>query len=215
MAGTYRFIAAYSGDANNSAVTSGCNDANESVLVTPAAPAIITHASATVSAGGAIADTATLSGGVNPTGTITFTLFGPNDATCAHAAVFTSVKAVSGDGDYTSASFVANAVGTYRWVAVYSGDANNAGVTSACNAANESVVVTKAPPAIVTVASASTPVGGIHNRHRHARRAPSTRPGRSPSTCSAPMTPRAPTRRRSPPPRRSAPTATTPPIPSP
>ncbi len=158
--GTYRWIAAYSGDANNVAVTSGCNDANESVVVTPAAPAIVTHASATVAAGGAIADTATLSGGTNPTGTITFTLFGPNNAACTGAPIFTSVKTVAGNGDYTSGSFTANAVGTYQFVAVYSGDTNNAGATSACGAANESVVVTPAAPVIVTVASAPVPVGG-------------------------------------------------------
>ncbi|MDQ1421998.1 MAG: hypothetical protein QOJ52_3960, partial [Acidimicrobiaceae bacterium] len=158
--GTYRWIAAYSGDANNAAVTSGCNDANESVVVTPAAPAIVTHASATVAAGGTIADTATLSGGTNPTGTITFTLFGPNNAACTGAPIFTSTKTVTGNGDYTSSPFTANAVGTYQFVAVYSGDANNAGATSACGAANESVVVTPAAPAIVTVASAPVAVGG-------------------------------------------------------
>ncbi len=158
--GTYRWVAAYSGDANNTAVTSGCNDANESVVVTPAAPAIVTHASAAVLAGGAIADTATLSGGVSPTGTITFTLFGPNNAACTGAPIFTSTKTVAGNGNYTSDSFTTNAVGTYQFVASYSGDANNSAAVSACGAANESVVVTKTAPAIVTVASAPVPVGG-------------------------------------------------------
>ncbi len=160
-AGTYEFEASYSGDANNVAVVSGCGAANESVVVIPAVPAIVTHASASVAAGGMIADTATLSGGASPTGTITFTLFGPNNATCTGAAIFTSTVAVTGNGNYTSTpSFTANLVGTYQFVAVYSGDGNNTSATSACGAANESVVVTKTAPAIVTVASAPVPVGG-------------------------------------------------------
>ena len=160
VAGTYRFVDNYSGDANNAAVTTSCNAANESVVVGPSSPAIVTAASGTVHAGGTISDTASLSGGVNPTGTITFTLFGPNNATCTGTAIFTSAVAVAGNGSYPSGSFTTVAVGTYRWVAVYSGDTNNTGVTSGCNAANENVVVTPAVPAIATQASAPVTVGG-------------------------------------------------------
>ena len=160
-AGVYRFVAAYSGDANNTAVTTGCNDANESVIVTKAPPAIVTHASAPVAAGGTISDVATLSGGVNPTGTIRFTVFGPNDATCSRAAIFTSTRPVSsGNGNYSSAPFTVTMAGTYRFIAAYSGDANNVAVATTCNDANESVVVSPATPAIVTNASATVPVGG-------------------------------------------------------
>ena len=160
LAGTYRFVAAYSGDANNVAVTTLCNDPNESVVVAPANPAIVTTASASVPVGGTISDTAVLSGGVNPTGTITFTLFGPNNSTCTGTAIFTSTATVTGNGSYPSGPFTTTAPGTYRFVAVYSGDANNASVTSPCNAPNESVVVTQATPAIVTTASSSVPAGG-------------------------------------------------------
>ena len=164
VAGTYRFIAAYSGDANNVAVATTCNDANESVVVSPATPAIVTNASATVPAGGPISDSATLSGGVNPTGTITFTVFGPNDATCTAAPAFTSIVAVtSGNGTYPSGPFVTTAAGTYRFIAAYSGDANNVAVTTLCNDPNESVVVGPANPTLVTAASASVPVGGTVN----------------------------------------------------
>ena len=51
------------------------------ITVNPALPAIATVASAGVLAGNAIHDTATLSAGVNPTGTITFNLYGPSDET--------------------------------------------------------------------------------------------------------------------------------------
>ena len=80
--GTYNWVVTYSGDANNAAFTSGCGDAGEVSTVTQAVPTITTVASPTVPAGGTISDTGTLAGGVNPTGTITFTVYGPNNATC-------------------------------------------------------------------------------------------------------------------------------------
>src|SRR3989442_1217059 len=160
VAGTYRWTASYSGDANNNIAATSCNDANESVVVTKASPAITTTASASVAAGGSISDTAHLVSGTNPTGTITFNLYGPDDATCGGALIFTNTVAVSGNGDYTSASFTANVAGTYRWTASYSGDANTNIAATSCNDANETVVVTKASPAITTTASASVAAGG-------------------------------------------------------
>ncbi|HEX2054381.1 MAG TPA: Ig-like domain repeat protein [Actinomycetota bacterium] len=148
--GAYRWVAVYSGDANNASVTSPCNAPNETVLVQQAGPTIVTQASPATTVGNPVTDTATLTGGVNPTGTITFTLFGPDDATCAGPPVFTDTVPVNGNGDYTSDPFTPTAPGTYRWVAAYSGDANNLGATSPCNAANESVTVSEAQPAIVT-----------------------------------------------------------------
>ena len=139
--GTYRWIASYSGDANNEAVSGECNDANESVDVNMASPSITTTASADIKLGGALTDTAHLTGGFNPTGTITFNLYGPNNATCAGAAVFTSTVDVSGNGNYTSGSFTPSAIGIYRWIASYSGDLNNSPVSGACNDENETVSV--------------------------------------------------------------------------
>jgi len=102
---------------------------------------LTTQASAAVQLGGHIHDTATLSGGVAPTGTITFQSFGPNDASCTGAAAFTSMLSVAGNGSYVSADFAPASVGTYRWIATYSGDAANAASATACNDANESVTV--------------------------------------------------------------------------
>src|SRR5438309_570707 len=158
--GTYRWTASYSGDANNNIAATSCNDANESVIVTKASPAITTTASASVAAGGSISDTAHLVSGTNPTGTITFNLYGPDNATCGGTAIFSSTVPVSGNGDYTSASYTANQAGTYRWVASYSGDSNNNSAATACNDANESVVVTKKTPTLTTTASASVLAGG-------------------------------------------------------
>src|SRR3989442_15532330 len=70
---------------------SACADAAEAVVVTKASPALSTTASGSVVAGGSVKDVAHLTLGTNPTGTITFTLYGPNDATCTVVA-FTDTK---------------------------------------------------------------------------------------------------------------------------
>ena len=141
---TGRALASAAGDvtlAGGNAV-GGCSAAGVGL----AAAAVSTVASPTVELGGTIRDTATLTGGgigaAAPTGTITFTLFGPNNATCAGAAIFTSTVPVNGNGTYISTSFTPLAIGTYRWIANYSGDANNAATANICNAPNESVLVT-------------------------------------------------------------------------
>jgi lysophospholipase L1-like esterase len=112
---------------------------------------VSTTASGAVTVGGTINDAATLSGGVGPTGTITFQLFGPDNATCAGTPAFTSTRTVTGNGAYTSDSFSTSASGTYRWVAAYSGDANNNDVVTGCSDPAESVVVNAAAvsPAVV------------------------------------------------------------------
>ena len=105
-----------------------------------------------------------MSGGAAPTGSITFRLYGPNDATCTTAMFTSNAIAVNGNGTYTSApGFTTMAAGTYRWRAFYSGDANNAAVSEACNAANESADITQAPttPTIVTAASAGGAIGTV------------------------------------------------------
>ena len=131
LPGTYRWRASYSGDANNAPVSAACNAPNENANITQerAVPEIATTASAGGPLGTALTDTATLSGGTTPTGSIIFRLYGPNDATCANPAIFTSnAIAVNGNGSYTSAPpFTPTAPGTYRWRAFYTGDEVNNG----------------------------------------------------------------------------------------
>jgi hypothetical protein len=162
LAGLYRWIASYSGDANNNAVSGACNDANESVTVTPGTPSMSTTASGTIKLGGTVTDTATLLSGISPTGSITFRLYGPDDATCSNAPVFTSSAVpVNGNGSYVSApAYQPTAIGTYRWIASYTGDANNNPITGACNDVGESVVVNQATPSITTQASPNVVIGG-------------------------------------------------------
>ncbi len=119
-----------------------------------AVPTLSTSATASVGVGGTISDTATLSGGSAPTGTVTFTVFGPGDATCASAPVFTVPVTVAGGA--ATATITPGAVGVYRWIASYGGDGGNAAVAGACNDANESSNVTQVTP---TVSSTGSPHG--------------------------------------------------------
>ena len=149
-AGTYHWIATYSGDAKNLGSAGACGDAGENDTVNKVNPTIATTASGTVIVGADVSDTATVSGGLNPTGTVTFNLYGPNDATCANDPIFTSANRPLSGGSATSAAFTTSQVGTYRWIATYNGDANNNAVSGACNDSGESVVVNPASPSITT-----------------------------------------------------------------
>ncbi|MEU8074374.1 hypothetical protein AB0B31_02920 [Catellatospora citrea] len=146
--GTYRWRAEYSGDANNAPVTTACNEANESVVVraVPVTPTLVTDASRDTFVGKQVFDTATLSGGTDPTGTITFTLYGPGDATCSRTPVFTSTITINGNGAYESERFRPSQPGTYQWVAAYSGDSDNRAVSTRCGDPAEQVVVRKKAP---------------------------------------------------------------------
>ena len=168
--GTYRWIASYSGDPPNTLGVSGaCNDDNEASVISPVQPAITTTAlSGPVTLGGVIYDDAHLTGtalqedGTTPAGgTITFNLYGPNDTDCSGPIVFTDDVDVSGDDTYCSAEFTPIEVGTYRWIASYSGDPpNTLGVSGACNDDNEASVISPVQPAITTEAmSGPVPLG--------------------------------------------------------
>ena len=125
-------------------------------MITQATPTIAT----TPSAGGpvgstGISDTATVSGGFNPTGNVTFNLFAPGDTSCT-GTPRSSTNPLNA-GSATSSTFPSTAVGTYHWTATYNGDTNNAPVSSPCTA--EPVVITQATPTIATTPSAGGPVG--------------------------------------------------------
>jgi hypothetical protein len=110
----------------------------ECFIVTPVTPTLTTQASGPVALGSPISDTATLKGTanqpgtpvINPTtpgaladGTITITAFGPGN--CTTVAFGPTTIAVSGDGTYGPVSFTPSAVGTYTFVASYSGNLPN------------------------------------------------------------------------------------------
>jgi uncharacterized repeat protein (TIGR01451 family) len=134
--GTYVWVDSFSGSTgdNNPIPNTSCSDSNETVVITKATPAISTQAQATATIGVSISDTATLAGGLTPTGQITFTLYGPNDPTCSNSPVTTLTATAAGDGSYGSGPYTPSSLGTYEWAASYAGDANNAMVTSSCQA---------------------------------------------------------------------------------
>jgi hypothetical protein len=110
------------------------------LAIRPAAtPTISTLASPSVPAGGLISDSSTLTGGFAPTGSVTFTLYGPGDATCANA-LWSTTAPVGASGVSHSGDVEAGAAGTYNWVAAYSGDLSNLPVSSECG--SEPVVIT-------------------------------------------------------------------------
>src|ERR1700731_4165936 len=80
------------GTVTSSADTNPDNDSSDvTTTVVNAAPTLTTQASsATTTVGNPIFDRATLSGGFNATGTISFFVYGPDDATCAGGATFNS-----------------------------------------------------------------------------------------------------------------------------
>ncbi len=156
--GTYYWTATYSGDANNNAITEVCGGTNESAVVVKASPSISTVASNTVVIGSAVSDGATLANGYNPTGTITFNLYGPNPTNCTGTPVFSDSENVSNAGA-ASGNFTPLTAGTYYWLASYSGDPNNNAITAVCGATTETVIVQKASPTISTSATATAVVG--------------------------------------------------------
>ncbi|MEY2495664.1 MAG: hypothetical protein QOJ45_2156 [Verrucomicrobiota bacterium] len=129
-------------DTSNSSIAG----TSTTIAVSQANPALSGTVSPTSgNVGSAFTDTAVLSGGVNSTGTITFTVHGPNPGNCA-TAIFTSVKTVAGNGTYTSDPFTGAAPGTYSFVARYSGDANNSPVSTVCAAASQTFTVNQPSP---------------------------------------------------------------------
>jgi Putative Ig domain len=151
-AGTWYWAASYGGDHNNVPVSSSCS--SEPVTVGTATPGLSTTPGSGGAVGSAVLnDSATLSGGLDPTGTVTFDLYAPSQSNCTGTADYTDTVTVSGDGDYsTSNAAAADSVGVWNWTASYSGDSNNSSASSSCG--SESVTVTGSGPTLSTTPSA-------------------------------------------------------------
>jgi hypothetical protein len=101
----------------------------------PAQPKIRTAGGGWVPLGGAISSGATLSGGRSPSGNITFKLYASlTDCNAGTTALFSDTVPVnSGNGWYPFYNtYAPTSVGTYYWIASYSGDSNNQAATGAC-----------------------------------------------------------------------------------
>ena len=153
-AGDYCWRAEYSGDAATGVPAStdptDATNRSECFQINPVTPTLTTTASADVTLGNPISDTATLTGTARQPGTdglgtggtinataatqaaaggsITWTAFGPNN--CTTVALAPTSRTVSGDGTYptaaqTAVSFTPTAIGTYTFVASYNGSSPN------------------------------------------------------------------------------------------
>ena len=174
-AGTYYWVASYTGDSNYNANTSSCPDSTEKVTVNPATPPVATVAqpstNGTAGVKMTVGDKATVTGNddVIPTGDgtttgVTFTLLASD---CTTVVIAASPLQKLTDNDTTPASATATfsttwtpqTAGTYYWVATYTGDANYNASTSACPDTKEAVSITAAPPAVVVQAISTPPTG--------------------------------------------------------
>ncbi len=155
LAGTYQWVATYGGDPNNNAATTTSGD--EPVIATTQSSFLTTSANpsdATLNSLGSptLLDTATLTGGFSPTGSITFTLYAPGGG-----SVDSETVTVNGNGNYTTPTgytlpTTGAVTGTYQWVASYSGDPNNNPSTSTLG--DEPVAV---DPATLTISTTTNP----------------------------------------------------------
>ncbi len=151
---TYQWQVSYSGDANNGVSTSLCG--SESLSVGKATPSITTALSAnSILVGNSVADTATITGGTTPTGTVTFSVF--SGSLCSGTVLTTKTVPLS-SGSAGPFSVIFNGTGTFNWQAVYSGDASNNIATSPCG--TETLTVGKASPTISESVSATTIIVG-------------------------------------------------------
>ena len=157
--GTYIFEVAYSGDARNIATVTRCEATSQGAAVALAVLTFSAPLPPPLSVGDPLVPTEVIAGG-NPTGTITFRVFGPHDRLCAGPPAFTSPAiAVIGAGAYRSPPFIPTAPGSYISVASYSGDADNAAQTTPCGAANQAVSVSRAIPTIAAPVTKQATVG--------------------------------------------------------
>ena len=114
-------------------------------------------------------------------GTVTFELFGPDNATCQAPAVFTSdpiaLTLDTWTGTAETTGFAPAQPGVYRWIATYSGDdvvPPNPAESTVCGDVLETQVV-QAQPAIIDARDERDPRRG-DLRHRHAHRPAKPRP---------------------------------------
>ncbi len=145
--GDYWWYASYSGDPSDPAAVSACGTQMAETVVR-ANPALTLNAPApngTVGLPLSAPLSAKLVGGVGETGTVTFSVYGPQASapdSCGSAGATVGSVAVQADGAYAPAgTFTPSAAGTYWWYASYSGDANNASAAAVCGAQMPRTVV--------------------------------------------------------------------------
>lgn len=134
-----------------------------------ATPTLKTRATASATLGRPISDTATLIGGDNPTGRVTFRAYA--NSSCSGAAAFTSPSIALANRSARSGTFRPTHAGHYYWTASYSGDATNNAVNSVCNADPlETSVVKRKPKCTLKPVSAHVKVVTVTKDGKKKRR---------------------------------------------
>ena len=103
------------------------------------------------------------SSGANATGTITFTVFGPQataPTTCTTGGTAVGTATVTGNATYhPSAGFTPTTAGNYWWYTSYGGDTNNNTATAACGSGMSETVVGMASPTVTATGPANGTIG--------------------------------------------------------
>ena len=150
-AGAFSFIAVYSGDSNYVGSTSPVEPLTVQQSTSTSATVVVDPGRVPITSpvplGTSVHDTATISGQVSAlpaTGTLTYQFFTTIDGTDAHTD---QVVTLNPDGTVPDSALNGPlAAGVYSFIAVYSGDSNYAGSTSAV----EPLTVASGTPATVT-----------------------------------------------------------------
>lgn len=141
-AGTYRWVAHYSGGGGMPEANGACGDTDESTAVAKATPSLehtvkdVATDNAwddTETAGAKAYDSASLTGtaaGITPTGTVTYNLYPSGD--CSGTPAPEQVTVTNVGSVPLSAATAALAAGAYSYKASYSGDPNYDSVDSTC-----------------------------------------------------------------------------------
>jgi hypothetical protein len=162
--GAYWWYASYGGDAGDEPTASTCGSSMPETGVLPrATPTLSASGPPGGIAGGQISASqisATLAGGSAPTGTINFTVYGPQSlqpSSCVAGGATVGAASVNGNGTYrSSAGFTPAGPGEYWWYASYGGDGGDEPAASTCGALMAQTLVAAAP----ATASGTGPVGG-------------------------------------------------------
>jgi hypothetical protein len=152
--GIYQWVAHYAGDSNNAPANGACDDARERFVITKGQPTLSTVATGPATVGtGTVGDTATVTGGYLPTGTVVFNLYGPSaTADCTGTPVATDSVPLSG-GTATASVPTPTTPGTYYWVATLPEGTHNLAATHECGAPGETLVVNPATPSATSTQS--------------------------------------------------------------
>ncbi len=132
-AGTYRFVATYSGDAANQPATEPCGSFEQLAQVKKRTPRLLPLARLVEPH--QVSIRVRLSGAASPAGVVTFRLFKPGDRRCTGKPAFSGSLRVKSNGNFALAEYIATKRGIYRLGVGYSGDPRNSASRINCKSA--------------------------------------------------------------------------------